>query len=438
MNSSLLLVKKRSRSPNFDGADEETGPRNPKITVLVNEIINDNSPTQNQSEPPENQLPVTDVFQSPAQIPRAKGDIIGYSDDDIPSTEIKYLPATVDGLLKRFNKLYKEFTQGRHEHRNELVALLDELLRQNGISREEYTRRNNVIAKSLDASADGDDADTMHADDDDDDDDDAAAAAADDDDDDHDANVDDDTAEYVIPETDEGLKKRFNQLFIEFTRTKEHKHELHVLLDEMLNRGLVIPEEYNNLNSLIPKEETDEEEEEDGMTRVIKNTVDYVIQHDTKELSDLLMELRDDVDGELLDSLIDLELLVSKFLVDEYENEQSLLPLIEERRLKLEASSASKSKLLRMDMLLDYINKNRRRIREIFHRIDDADDNEEDVWKMLVREGLISGDQFEKLSALDGTYMEKSASVLKGAKIGQGVPFPPTPLSDLRNIFGKL
>ena len=57
---------------------------------------------------------------------------------------------------------------------------------------------------------------------------------------------------------------------------------------------------------------------------------------------------------------------------------------------------------------------------------------------MLVREGLISGDQFEKLSALDGTDMEKIGSVLKGAKIGQGVPFLPTSLSDLRDIFGKL
>ena len=139
----------------------------------------------------------------------------------------------------------------------------------------------------------------MHADDDDDDgdgDDDDDDDDGDDVDDDDDAN-DDDTAEYVIPETEECLKKRFNQLFIEFTRTKEHGLELNVLLDEMLNQGLVIPEEYNNLNSLIPKEETDKEEEEDGMTRVIKNTVDHVIQHDMKELSDLLMELRDDVDG---------------------------------------------------------------------------------------------------------------------------------------------
>ena len=237
--------------------------------------------------------PAVDLLPS---TPITKGDSIWYSDNDEPNIKVKYLPATVDGLLKRFNKLYKEFTQGRHEHnRNELVALLDELLRQNGTSREEYTWRNNVIAKSLDAAVDDDDADTMHADDDDDDDDDyddtAAAAAADDDDDD--ANDDDDTAEYVIPETDEGLKERFNHLFNEFTRTKEHGPELNVVLGEMLNRGLVTPEEYNNLNSLTPKEETDEEEEEkeDGMTRVIKNTVDHVIQHDTKELSDLLMEL---------------------------------------------------------------------------------------------------------------------------------------------------
>ena len=63
-------------------------------------------------------------------------------------------------------------------------------------------------------------------------------------DDDDDANNDDDTAEYVIPETDKGLKERFNHLFIEFTRTKEHGHKLNVLLSEMLNRGLVTPMDY--------------------------------------------------------------------------------------------------------------------------------------------------------------------------------------------------
>ena len=65
---------------------------------------------------------------------RTKGDIIGFSDSedsesddesiDITDiqTNVKYLPATVEGLRKGFHELYTEFTrQGKHEHRNELV-----------------------------------------------------------------------------------------------------------------------------------------------------------------------------------------------------------------------------------------------------------------------------------------------------------------------------
>ena len=53
-----------------------------------------------------------------------------------------------------------------------------------------------------------------------------------------------------------------------------------------------------------------------------------------------------------------------------------MLPLIEEHRLKLEASMASLAKLLRVKMLSIDINNNRRRVQEIFQRIDDAEGNE--------------------------------------------------------------
>ena len=144
----------------------------------------------------------------------------------------------------------------------------------------------------------------------------------------------------MVPDTDEGLSDQFNQLFFEFTRDKkhEHEHELTVLLDEMLERGSIAPLEYNRLNSFIaiPEKSSDESaEEEDEMTRVIKDTVAHVILHDKEKLSDLLMELRDEVGKEFLDALLDLELLVDKFLIDE------LLPLIEERRLKLEVEITS-------------------------------------------------------------------------------------------------
>ena len=76
------------------------------------------------------------------------------------------------------------------------------------------------------------------------------------------------------------------------------------------------------MNSVIaiPEKSSDEcAEEEDEMTRIIKDTVEHVIRHDKEELSDLLMELRDEVSKEFLDALLDLELLAGKFLIDEFQ-----------------------------------------------------------------------------------------------------------------------
>ena len=133
-------------------------------------------------------------------------------------------------------------------------------------------------------------------------------------------------------------------------------------------------------------------------------------------------------------------LLADQFLIQEFKDDgEPLLPLIEEQRLALDASLASPSKLLRIKILLDDINNNRRRIREIFQRINDADDSEEDIWKMLAREGLISDEQFEELKDLENTEVEKISNVLKSVKSSdQGIPFLPTSLKDLRHMFGQL
>ena len=113
---------------------------------------------------------VDDVFPEAVHSKlRTEGDIIGFSDSDTETevasntesdesmditdikANVKFLPATVDGLADRFNQLPKEFTrQGKHENRNELTFLLDELLRQDGINRDEYAQLNNILAESLD------------------------------------------------------------------------------------------------------------------------------------------------------------------------------------------------------------------------------------------------------------------------------------------------
>ena len=142
-------------------------PTNSKIAALADAIINGKETTSAPS--------MIDV--KPA---RTKADIIGYDDDEeMPSADessedermviddegsdekmdytksvvhdkVKVLPKTVKGLRDSFNELFCEFTrQGKHEHRNELVFLLDQLLQRGGITREEYKQLNDMISASL-------------------------------------------------------------------------------------------------------------------------------------------------------------------------------------------------------------------------------------------------------------------------------------------------
>ena len=82
-----------------------------------------------------------------------------------------------------------------------------------------------------------------------------------------------------------------------------------------------------------------------------------------------------------------------------------------------------------MKILLDDLQNNRHRIQEIFQRIDDVEENEEDIWTFLVREGLISDEEFEKLSQLENTELKEISSIVKGVKSGQGISFLPTTMA---------
>ena len=148
------------------------------LEVLLDEIINDGSTEKLPSYkiPPrtatevfqksEEVLPkpspdiVAAVFQEKEQpeemvqesSSRTEGDIIGFSDETSDSNEsiditdikskAKFLSAAVEKLIKRFHELYTEFTrQGKHEHKNQLVFLLDELLRQEELEKKKGRRK---------------------------------------------------------------------------------------------------------------------------------------------------------------------------------------------------------------------------------------------------------------------------------------------------------
>ena len=68
---------------------------------------------------------------------------------------MKFLLATVDILVERFRQLFKEIIwEGKHKHGSELVFLLDELLREECIARDQYKQLNTMLPESLDEDVD--------------------------------------------------------------------------------------------------------------------------------------------------------------------------------------------------------------------------------------------------------------------------------------------
>ena len=61
------------------------------------------------------------------------------------------LPKTVNGLTDRFIERFDEFVcNGKAEHKNELMSLLNELLCKNGITKGQYNLLKHEIKKILD------------------------------------------------------------------------------------------------------------------------------------------------------------------------------------------------------------------------------------------------------------------------------------------------
>ena len=65
--------------------------------------------------------------------------------------KISYLPSDPEGLWEKLKVLGAEYKAGNKTTRNELVAVLDELKRQNQITREEYIDMNTKMGSGIDA-----------------------------------------------------------------------------------------------------------------------------------------------------------------------------------------------------------------------------------------------------------------------------------------------
>ena len=204
--------------------------------------------------------------------------------------------------------------------------------------------------------------------------------------------------EFILPHTIEGIRDRFNELYVAFVRKgkRENRTELEFLLDELLRQGAIDPTEYTQLNTGLmvkedlttdkeEKEETDEDKEEENMTNT---AIQFLILHDKEELQDLMEEIKDDIDEEFKDIVLNIEKLLETFFVEEFVDGEIVRPKINILLNQLESSKIPKSKQHMIKMLLDDIEKNRHRVEQIFQRLMDTTNKDEmlHVLKTLVRE----------------------------------------------------
>ena len=88
-------------------------------------------------------------------------------------------------------------------------------------------------------------------------------------------------------------------------------------------------------------------------------------------------ELKDDIDEEFMDIVLEIEKMLEIFFEEEFLDGVPIRLQIDELLNKLEISEIPKSNQYRIKMLLDDIAKNRYRVEQIIQRLMDAEDKDE-------------------------------------------------------------
>ena len=157
-----------------------------------------------------------------------------------------------------------------------------------------------------------------------------------------------------------------------YIQSSRYRENMNIeILDELLRKVGLNRDEYTQLNKVLDEslgtgkdeegeeEEVDEESDKGGeesaeedktedeyppreetMKKLIQSTVEYLIQHDKKELLELINEFRADVAEDFLDTVLVLEEIVDVYLLEEIIR-------------KLEGSTILKCRQNRLKVMLD-------------------------------------------------------------------------------------
>ena len=164
-----------------------------------------------------------------------------------------------------------------------------------------------------------------------------------------------------------------------------------------------------------------------------------IIQHERREIHDLLTEFEQETYYEK--ELEKLRKIVMRWIENQISGEDIELKEIKKLLANLTKSTIRRSKLIRMENILDDISQNRKRVEQIIrqtnHVFTDGNTDQEERMKALKRlltYKLISPEQYNNLEKnVDDLDMDSVISELKNVKIGRGIPFLPTVLQKLKD-----
>ena len=367
-------------------------PTNPKIVALADAIINDDSST-NELRCGEG---LNDTKRSRSNLQRTKNDIIGYE------KEIK--KKSLSDITGYRDKNFKETNDSNNEDSEDEDSIEDKDMNWNASEEKVLPKQNSGEDSEDENSSEDEEMDF------------------------------DGSKVKFLPSTLEELTKRFNKLIREYNLDGkiEHRNELVSLLDEMLRQKGIDRKDYEKLNNKIVTIASREEDYKNIENSALKT----IIQHDVKELKDLLKEFREELDEEDIDTLLDIEELVDVLTDGSYIDDEPVLDKLLQQLNKLDGSKLNKLKLLRFEILSKDIEENRLRVKEIMRMFKKENDDSQSLI-ILERSGLLTREQARKIEEIlkEGKDLKKIANVIKSTKIGNGLEHLPTSTKDLKNAL---
>ena len=242
-----------------------------------------------------------------------------------------------------------------------------------------------------------------------------------------------------LPENKDELCARAIELLREFGRGKyKNRNELVCILDELKRRDEIESDAYTKLNDYLSskqalgkEEEDSSEEEEETVEDKISSTVRYLVEHDMKEIQQLL-ELFENTAGTYYEEELErLRTLVETWIEDEIEGKEPELDDIKILLTQLKGSKIPRKMLIRFETILNDIRENQYRvtnaIRPMVLIFEDSKNREDLLHHInhMIRQKVITEEQGKELLKEEELDLDKFINQLKQVKVGRGLKFLP-------------